>query len=170
MNRTRDENRLPPFIMSPECAALMDELRKLKIGDVAEWESLKAQRGIDYQRRNYLVQTARRRLAVENIHFAVIAGLGIKILTKEEAVEYCQGRREMAGRHIKRTARTLTTISADELDGDGQKALLRERIMTGALLKVSRAKPDQIMRIGEGKAPSIPSLLEALAKKNGDSE
>ena len=163
-HETKVVERHEPFRLSPETRILMDELRKLEVGEIARWDDLRRRRGIDYQERGHLTITARRNLAGEGIHVDVVHGVGLKRLTEPEAVDFSEGQQTAITRKARRNVRWLMTINADDLDEANRGRLEHQRLFATAFVAVGKAsKKKPALTNGSKTAPTLKHLLGEIA-------
>lgn len=158
--------RFPPFRMSPETTALIDDLRVLKPGEVLTYAELHARRGVDYQnKKRGCFYTAQRTLWNEEIFIDTVTKVGFRRLTEAEAVDFAQGRRELATRHTKKTIGVLVKINADKLDEDAKRHLEIERLRSGAMYRIATVDTRKLIPANtSGKAPNIKAFLRIAAE------
>ena len=159
--------RYPPFRMSPETTALINDLRALEPGEVLTYEELHSRRGVDYQdKKRGCFYTAQKNLWNEEIFIDTVTKAGFRRLTEAEAVDFAQGRRELATRHTKKTMGVLVKINADKLDDDAKKHLEMERLRSGAMFRIATVDTKKLNPANtSGKAPNIKAFLNMAADK-----
>lgn len=104
-------SKQPSFELSADIRFLLQELRKVGIGDTASYETLSSAIGKTVSGTFSALHTAIRRLLRDDgIVFANIRGVGFKRLDDEEIVRLGESETDATRRRARRTVRKLTAV------------------------------------------------------------
>lgn len=110
--------------MSAETATVIGMLRKMTVGEVLTYATLSEAIGCDVRKRRHVLKTARDRvLADDSVHTAIVATVGVKRLSDEEAGDGLSSSLRRARSAARRGRKSASRLNINEIPQEKRAAV-----------------------------------------------